>query len=94
MQHRPRAPAIPGGAFSERYVFPDAAPLHVGRVIAAFELAALPRHVQASVRLRRDAAPLGVRLDGTSSARSSSPARSARARDLWRLYLRAARRGF
>ncbi len=30
------------GPFSERYVFPDAAPLHVGRVLSAFERAGLP----------------------------------------------------
>ena len=49
------------GPFSERYVFPDAAPLHVGRVIGAFERrrpAGRP-HRGLPVRLRRDAAPLG-----------------------------------
>ncbi len=35
------------GAFSERFVFPDAAPLHVSRIIEAFERAGLPAdHVE------------------------------------------------
>jgi cyclopropane-fatty-acyl-phospholipid synthase len=51
------------GPFSERFVFPDAAPLHLSRVLGAVERAGLePTHIE------------GFRI--------------------WRLYLRAARRGF
>ena len=40
------------GAFSERYVFPDAAPLHVSRVLLALERAGIePTHVEG---LRQD----------------------------------------
>jgi cyclopropane-fatty-acyl-phospholipid synthase len=82
------------GPFSERYVFPDAAPLHLSRIQTAMEAAGLETdHVEG---LRMDyARTLGewarrfdehideaVRLGGEERAR------------VWRLYLRAARRGF
>ena len=49
------------GPFSERYVFPDAEPLHLSRVLLALERAGfVTRHVEElRRRLRRDAAPLG-----------------------------------
>jgi len=82
------------GPFSERYVFPDAAPLHLSRIITAVERAGLEtRHVEG---LRLDYAETlshwikrlddnideATRLAGTERAR------------VWRLYLRAARNGF
>jgi cyclopropane-fatty-acyl-phospholipid synthase len=82
------------GPFSERYVFPDAAPLHVSRVLAAIEAAGLePTHVE------------GFRLDYVRTLREwarNLDEHAERARALagpermrvWRLYLRAARRGF
>ncbi len=82
------------GAFSERFVFPDGVPLPLSRVIGAAERAGLvPRHVEgfpdsyartlddwidAYERRYHDA----VRIAGPERAR------------VWRVYLRAARRGF
>ena len=39
------------GPFSERYVFPDAAPLHVSRIISAMERAGLETHHVEDFRL-------------------------------------------
>ena len=49
------------GPFSERYVFPDAAPLHLSRIMLALERAGLADRPRRGLRrrLRRDAAPLG-----------------------------------
>ncbi len=82
------------GPFSERYVFPDAAPLHVGRVIGAFEVAGLPSdHIEGfqsdyAETLRHWAMRLDENLD-----RATELAGPERVR-VWRLYLRAARQGF
>jgi cyclopropane-fatty-acyl-phospholipid synthase len=82
------------GPFSERFVFPDAAPLHLSRVISALEAAGLePTHAE------------GFRLDYVRTLREwahNLEAHAERAELLagpermrvWRLYLRAARRGF
>jgi cyclopropane-fatty-acyl-phospholipid synthase len=82
------------GPFSERFVFPDAAPLHVSRVLTAIESAGLePTHVE------------GFRLDYARTLREwarNLDEQSERAQSLvgaqrmrvWRLYLRAGRRGF
>jgi cyclopropane-fatty-acyl-phospholipid synthase len=82
------------GPFSERYVFPDAAPLHLSRIQLALERAGIEtEHVEG---LRSDYAttlehwasnlddhlPEALRLAGPERLR------------VWRLYLRAARRGF
>jgi cyclopropane-fatty-acyl-phospholipid synthase len=82
------------GPFSERFVFPDAAPLHLSRICAAFEktngtidhvegfapdYAETLRHWARRFDERHDEA---VRLGGEERVR------------VWRLYLRAARRGF
>jgi cyclopropane-fatty-acyl-phospholipid synthase len=82
------------GPFSERYVFPDAAPLHLSRITFAMERAGLePTHVEG---FRMDYAetlkhwaerfdanlPRAVELGGEERVR------------VWRLYLRTARRGF
>jgi cyclopropane-fatty-acyl-phospholipid synthase len=82
------------GPFSERFVFPDAAPLHLSRVLSAIEAAGLePTHVE------------GFRLDYVRTllewARNLDQ-QADRAHELigpermrvWRVYLRAARRGF
>ncbi|MGE5636538.1 MAG: class I SAM-dependent methyltransferase, partial [Nocardioidaceae bacterium] len=82
------------GPFSERYVFPDAAPLHLSRVIAALERAGLATdHVEGFpadyaetlthwLRRLEDRLEDAVRLAGPERVR------------IWRLYLRAAREGF
>jgi cyclopropane-fatty-acyl-phospholipid synthase len=82
------------GAFSERYVFPDGAPLHVSRILTAVERAGFePLHVEG---FRMDYAetlkhwadnfdknlPRAIELGGEERVR------------VWRLYLRTARRGF
>jgi cyclopropane-fatty-acyl-phospholipid synthase len=82
------------GAFSERFVFPDAAPLHLSRIVAALERAALePDHVEGfradyAETLRHWAANLDANLD--EAIRLAGPQRVR----VWRLYLRAARNGF
>jgi cyclopropane-fatty-acyl-phospholipid synthase len=82
------------GPFSERYVFPDAAPLHLSRIVTALERAGLVTdHVEGlaadyAETLRHWARRLdenieeAVRLGGSERVR------------VWRLYLRAARNGF
>jgi cyclopropane-fatty-acyl-phospholipid synthase len=82
------------GPFSERFVFPDAAPLHVSRVLAAIEAAGLePAHVE-SFRLdyARTLREWGRNLD-EHAERAEALAGPERMR-IWRLYVRAARRGF
>jgi cyclopropane-fatty-acyl-phospholipid synthase len=82
------------GPFSERYVFPDAAPLHLSRVLRALEGASLvTEHVEG---MAADyARTLGVwieRLDeNLDEAVRYAGAERVR---VWRLYLRAARNGF
>ena len=82
------------GEFSERFVFPDAAPLHLSRVLAALERAGLEvDHVEG---LRQDyietlrywARRFDERLDEAAALGGAERAR------VWRLYLRAARHGF
>jgi cyclopropane-fatty-acyl-phospholipid synthase len=82
------------GPFSERFVFPDAAPLHLSRIAFALEGASLEvTHVEGfrddyAETLRHwsrrfdDNLPEAIRLGGEERVR------------VWRLYLRAARRGF
>ena len=82
------------GPFSERFVFPDAAPLHVSRVLTAIEAAGLePTHVEG---FRHDYARTlrewASNLDGQSD-RAQALVGAERMR-IWRLYLRAGRRGF
>ena len=82
------------GPFSERYVFPDAAPLHLSRVLLALERAGfVARHVSEhgadyAETLRHWARRLDENLD--AALRLAGPERVR----VWRLYLRAARRGF
>ena len=82
------------GAFSERYVFPDAAPLHLSRVVLALERAGLA--VEHTEGLAADyvqtlghwARRLDERLDDAVRLAGAERVR------VWRLYLRAARSGF
>jgi cyclopropane-fatty-acyl-phospholipid synthase len=82
------------GAFSERYVFPDAEPLHLSRVLLALERAGfVTQHVEGfgadyAETLRHWA----ERLDA-SPEEATRLAGEERVR-VWRLYLRAARNGF
>jgi cyclopropane-fatty-acyl-phospholipid synthase len=82
------------GPFSERYVFPDAAPLHLSRIQIAVERAGLEtQHVEG---FREDYAETlrhwARRLDehATEGERLVGPERMR----IWRLYLRAARHNF
>ena len=82
------------GAFTQRYVFPDGAPLHLSRIQSALERAGLETHHVEDFRddyaetlrhwARRfdDSLDEAIRLGGAERAR------------VWRLYLRGARRGF
>jgi cyclopropane-fatty-acyl-phospholipid synthase len=82
------------GSFSERYVFPDAAPLHLSRNLLALERAGfLTHHVEDfapdyAQTLRHWARNLDDNLD--EAIRLAGPERVR----VWRLYLRAARNGF
>jgi cyclopropane-fatty-acyl-phospholipid synthase len=82
------------GPFSERYVFPDAEPLHLSRVLLALERAGfVTRHVEEfgddyAETLRHWASRLDQNLD--DAVRLAGPERLR----VWRLYLRMARRGF
>lgn len=82
------------GPFSERYVFPDAEPLHLSRVLLALERAGfVTRHVEEfgadyAETLRHWARRLDENLD--EAVRLAGPERVR----VWRLYLRAARHGF
>jgi cyclopropane-fatty-acyl-phospholipid synthase len=82
------------GPFSERYVFPDADPVHLSRALLALERAGLrTRHVEEfgddyAETLRHWARRLDENAD-----RALELAGSERLR-VWRLYLRAARNGF
>jgi cyclopropane-fatty-acyl-phospholipid synthase len=82
------------GPFSERYVFPDAEPLHLSRVLLALERAGfVTRHVEEfgadyAETLRHWAHRLDENLDDAVRLAGSERVR------VWRLYLRMARRGF
>lgn len=82
------------GPFSERYVFPDAAPLHLSRNLLALERAGfIAHHVEDfapdyAETLKHWAQNLDDNLD--EAIRLAGPERVR----VWRLYLRAARNGF
>jgi cyclopropane-fatty-acyl-phospholipid synthase len=82
------------GPFSERYVFPDGAPLHLSRIQLALERAGLEtEHVEGlrmdyAETLRNWAANIDANLDEATGLAGAERIR------VWRLYLRAARRGF
>ena len=91
---RLRAGDPEAGPFSERYVFPDAAPLHLSRIQTAIERAGLEtEHVEGlrsdyAETLRHWARNLDDNIE--EATRLAGPERIR----VWRLYLRAARRGF
>lgn len=82
------------GDFSERYVFPDAEPLHLSRVLLALERAGfVTQHVEGMTAdyaetLRHWAERLDAGI--TEATRLAGEERIR----VWRLYLRAARNGF
>jgi cyclopropane-fatty-acyl-phospholipid synthase len=82
------------GPFSERFVFPDAAPLHLSRNLLALERAGFVTHhvedfaADYAETLRHWARNLDQNLD--EAIRLAGPERVR----VWRLYLRAARNGF
>jgi cyclopropane-fatty-acyl-phospholipid synthase len=82
------------GPFSERYVFPDAAPLHLSRIQAAMERTGFEtRHVEGfrmdyARTLREWLSRLESNWD--EALRIAGPERMR----VWAVYLRAARRGF
>jgi cyclopropane-fatty-acyl-phospholipid synthase len=82
------------GPFSERYVFPDAEPLHLSRSTLALERAGfVTEHVEGfasdyAETLRHWARRLDERLDDARRLAGDERVR------VWRLYLRAARNGF
>jgi cyclopropane-fatty-acyl-phospholipid synthase len=82
------------GGFSERYVFPDAAPLHLSRMQLALERAGFEcEHVEGlRAHYARTLTHWLTRLDDNAeeALRLAGPERMR----VWRLYLRAARSGF
>jgi cyclopropane-fatty-acyl-phospholipid synthase len=82
------------GPFSERYVFPDAAPLHLSRVQAALEKNGFEtRHVEGfRMDYARTLREWLRRLEANEqeALRIAGPERMR----VWAVYLRAARRGF
>ncbi len=82
------------GPFSERYVFPDAAPLHLSRIQLALERAGfVTDHVEGLAQDYVDTLSAWIdRLDSNREA-AERLAGGERLR-VWRLYLRAARNGF
>ncbi len=82
------------GAFSERYVFPDAAPLHLSRNLLALERAGfVTHHVEDfapdyAETLKHWYTNLDDNLDEATRLAGEERIR------VWRLYLRAARNGF
>jgi cyclopropane-fatty-acyl-phospholipid synthase len=82
------------GPFSERYVFPDAAPLHLSRIQTALERAGLETDTVEGFRsdYAETLSHWSERLD-RNAERAEQLAGPERMR-VWRLYLRAARRGF
>jgi len=82
------------GPFSERYVFPDADPVHLSRVVLALERAGFATtHIEGfaedyATTLRHWAQRLDEHLDEAKVLAGEERLR------VWRLYLRAARTGF
>jgi cyclopropane-fatty-acyl-phospholipid synthase len=83
-----------GGPFTQRYVFPDGAPLHISRILLACERAGfVTDHVEGfasdyAETLRHWYTRLDDHLD--EAVRLAGPERVR----VWRLYMRAARWGF
>jgi cyclopropane-fatty-acyl-phospholipid synthase len=91
---RLRAGDPEAGPFSERYVFPDAAPLHLSRVQLALERAGLETvHVEGFREDYAETLRHWARRFDSNLAEAERLGGTERVR-VWRLYLRAARRGF
>src|SRR5882757_416688 len=85
---------IEGGAFSERYVFPNGETLHVSRVILALERAGfIAQHVEEFGADYAETLRNWIRNLDSNLERAEQIAGPERLR-VWRLYLRAARNGF
>jgi len=82
------------GPFSERYVFPDAAPLHLSRVLLALEGAGLQTdHVEGFADDYATTLTHWINRFDDRLEEAEALAGAERVR-VWRLYMRAARRGF
>ena len=82
------------GPFSERYVFPDADPLHLSRVLLALERAGfVTEHVEGFAPDYAETLRHWARRLDENRERAVELAGPERVR-VWRLYLRAARNGF
>ncbi len=82
------------GPFSERYVFPDADPLHLSRVLLALERAGFaPEHAEGFASDYAETLRHWARRLDENIERATELAGPERVR-VWRLYLRAARNGF
>jgi cyclopropane-fatty-acyl-phospholipid synthase len=91
---RLRHGSVEGGAFSERYVFPDGETLHVSRVILALERAGfIAQHVEEFGADYAETLRNWIRNLDDNLERAEELAGPERLR-VWRLYLRAARNGF
>jgi cyclopropane-fatty-acyl-phospholipid synthase len=91
---RLRHGSVEGGAFSERYVFPDGETLHVSRVILALERAGfIAQHVEEFGSDYAETLRHWIRNLDENIERAEEIAGPERLR-VWRLYLRAARNGF
>ncbi len=91
---RLRHGSVEGGAFSERYVFPDGETLQVSRVILALERAGfIAQHVEEFGSDYAETLRHWIRNLDDNIERAEELAGPERLR-VWRLYLRAARNGF
>ena len=82
------------GGFSERYVFPDAAPLHLSRIQHAVEGAGLvTEHIEGFAADYATTLTHWMERFDSNLERATELAGPERVR-VWRLYLRAARNGF
>ena len=82
------------GPFSERYVFPDADPVHLSRVLLALERAGLVvHHVEEFADDYAETLRHWARRLDDNAGEATRLAGEERMR-IWRLYLRAARNGF
>ncbi|MBA2523684.1 MAG: class I SAM-dependent methyltransferase [Solirubrobacterales bacterium] len=82
------------GPFSERYVFPDADPLHLSRILLALERAGfITEHVEGFADDYAETLRHWARRLDDNREEATRLAGAERLR-VWRLYLRAARNGF
>jgi cyclopropane-fatty-acyl-phospholipid synthase len=82
------------GAFSERYVFPDAAPLHLSRIVAALEGAGFETDTVEGFR-KDYVTTIGHWIERFEANLEEAELLGGAERvRVWRVYLRAAREGF